>query len=157
MKEFMSIFKSNYENINRMILFNFFKTGNPVYDAIISTIMISFFGFIVNYMYDNYGIDKLLYKMSFDDIKSIFFKKNTVVIEGKKSSVTSAYSLSYTTSSLYSDRFKAIWNFIILNIDTNNTIYRIKEAHSNFQSSSNDSDNKRKILIFLWFIKINIL
>ena len=40
MRDFMSNIHSNYENINRMILFNLFKTGNPVYDAIISTIMI---------------------------------------------------------------------------------------------------------------------
>ena len=53
MKGFMSSIQSNYENINRIILFNFFKTGNPVYDAIISTILISFVGYIVNYIYDN--------------------------------------------------------------------------------------------------------
>ena len=144
MRDFMSNIHSNYENINRMILFNLFKTGNPVYDAIISTVMISSIGYIVNYIYDNYGIDKLLYKITFDDIKSIFFKKNTVVIEGKRSSTTSAYSMVYTTSSLYSDRFKAMWNYIISNIDKNDSIFRIKESHSNFQSSSNDCDERRK-------------
>ena len=104
MRDFMSNIHSNYENINRMILFNLFKTGNPVYDAIISTIMISSVGYTVNYIYD-YGIDKLLYKMSFDDIKNLFFRKNTIIIEGKRSSTTSAYSMAYTTSSVYSDRF----------------------------------------------------
>jgi SpoVK/Ycf46/Vps4 family AAA+-type ATPase len=143
MRDFMSNIHSNYENINRIILFNLFKTGNPVYDAIISTVMISSVGYTVNYIYD-YGIDKLLYKMSFDDIKNLFFRKNTIIIEGKRSSTTSAYSMAYTTSSVYSDRFKAMWNYIISNIDKNDSIFRIKESHSNFQSSSNDCDERRK-------------
>jgi hypothetical protein len=143
MRDFMSNIHSNYENINRMILFNLFKTGNPVYDAIISTIMISSVGYTVNYIYD-YGIDKLLYKKTFDDIKNLFFRKNTIIIEGKRSSTTSAYSMAYTTSSVYSDRFKAMWNYIISNIDKNDSIFRIKESHSNFQSSSNDCDERRK-------------
>ena len=143
MKQFMSIFKSNYENINKMILFNFFKTGDPIYDSIISTFMISFLGFIFNYVYDNYSF-MMFCKISFHDIKSIFFKKNIVIIEGKKSSVTSSYSMANITSSLYSDRFKAMWNYIISNIDKNNSIFQIKESHSNFQSSTNDCDEKRK-------------
>ena len=143
MRGFMASIHSNYENINRMILFNIFKTGNPVNDAIISTIIVSGIGYIVNYIYEN-GIDKILFKISFDDFKSIFFTKNTIIIEGKRSSITSSYSMTYTTSSLYSDRFKALWNYIISNIDRNNTIHRIKEAHTNFQSSSNDCDERRK-------------
>ena len=143
MRDFMSTIHSNFENINRMILFSFLKTGNSVFDAIIPTIIISGLGYLVNYIYDN-GIDKIFFKMSFDDFKSIFFTKNTIIIEGRRSSVTSAYSLTHTTSSVYSDRFKAMWDYIISNIDRNNTIHRIKEAHSNFQSSCNDSDEKRK-------------
>ena len=147
MKGFMSSIQSNYENINRIILFNFFKTGNPVYDAIISTILISFVGYIVNYIYDN-QVDKLIFKLNFDDIKQIFFTKNEIVIEGKRSSIVSAYSLAQNVSSLYSGRFKAIWNYIILNIDKNKSIYRIKEAHSNFQSSDGD-EKRRNVDIFM--------
>jgi SpoVK/Ycf46/Vps4 family AAA+-type ATPase len=143
MKQFMSIFKSNYENINKMILFNFFKTGDPIYDSIISTFIISFLGFIFNYVYDNYSF-MMFCKISFHDIKSVFLRKNTIIIEGKKSSVTSSYSMANITSSLYSDRFKAMWNYIISNIDKNNSIFQIKESHSNFQSSSIDCDEKRK-------------
>jgi SpoVK/Ycf46/Vps4 family AAA+-type ATPase len=148
MREFIGIFQSNYENINRMILFNFFKTGNPVYDAIISTIMISSVGYVVNYIYEN-SIDRIFYKMSFDDLKSFFYKKYTIVIEGKRSCVTNAYSSAHTTSSIYSDRFKAIWNYIISNIEKNETIYRIKEAHSNFQSSGETEDRRKNLDIFM--------
>jgi len=134
MKDFMSTIHSNYHDITKLTLFNFFKTGNPVYDAILSTFIISLLGYIVNYMYD-YRMDAILYNLSIDDIKSWFFQKNTIIIEGKKSSITSSYCATYNVTSLYSDRFKAIWNYIISNIDTNNTIYKIKESHTNFQSS----------------------
>ena len=121
MRDFMSTIHSNFENINRMILFSFLKTGNSVFDAIIPTIIISGLGYLVNYTYDN-GIDKIFFKMSFDDFKSMFFTKNTIIIEGRRSSVTSAYSLTHTTSSVYSDRFKAMWDYIISNIDRKSLI-----------------------------------
>ena len=140
-----SIFHSTYNDISRMILFNFLKTGNPVYDAIISTIAISLFGFVVNYVYD-YGIQHVLNNFSFDDLTSWFFKKNMIIIEGRKSSITSNYSLTNSVTSIYSNRFKAIWDYIISNIDTNKTIYAIKESHTNFQSSEQIGDNKRKNL-----------
>ena len=148
----MSTINSNYSEITRLTLFNFFKTGNPIYDAIISTFIISLLGYIINYIYD-YGLHETFFKLSFHDIKSWFFKKNTIIIEGKRSSITSNYSLSYNVSSLYSDRFKAIWNYIINNIEKNDSIHCIKEAHSNFQSSNaGNYDNKNtKMDIFVVF------
>ena len=144
----MATFHSNYSDITRMTLFNYLKTGNPVYDTIISTIIISLFGYFVNYIYD-YQVDRILYKLSIDDIKSWFFRKNTIVIEGKRSSITSSYGMSYSVTSVYSDRFKAVLNYIISNIDTNNTIYKIKEVHSNFQSSENNESKRKNMDIFM--------
>jgi hypothetical protein len=143
MKDIMSIIKSNYNEITRLTVFNFLKTGHPVYDAIISTLIISLLGYIVNYIYD-YSLHESLLKLTFHDIKSWFLKKNMIIIEGKRSSITSSYSLSYNVSSLYSDRFKAIWNYIINNIEKNDSIYCIKEAHSNFQANAGNYDNKNK-------------
>ena len=148
MKDFMSTFHLNYSNITKMTLFNFLKTGNPVYDTIISTLIISLFGYVVNYVYD-YHIDRVLYNLTIDDIKGWFFRKNTIIIEGKRSSITSNYSCVYTVTSLYSDRFKALWNYIISNIDTNNTIYKIKESHSNFQSSEINESKRKNMDIFM--------
>jgi ATP-dependent 26S proteasome regulatory subunit len=124
-------------------MFNFFNTGHPVYDAIISTTMISIFGFITTYVYENELI-RVLYKLNIHDIKSWFYKKNTIIIEGRKSYITSSYSFSCSVSSIYSHRFQAIWNYIISNIDKNDTIYRIKETHSTFQSYESIYDDKKK-------------
>ena len=146
MIEFMDQMVTNYKATARITLFNYFKTDNPAYDAIITTIVMSLFGYIINYIYD-YRIDKIIMHFSFDSIKSIFFKKNQIVIEGKRSSVVSAYSSVLNTSSIYSDRFKAIWCYIINNIENNDSIQSIKESHSNFQSS--DDEKRKNLDIFM--------
>lgn len=145
MRDLINLVYSNYSNMAKLTLFNYLKTGNPMYDTIISTLVISLIGFIVNYAYDN-QMDRKLFKINIDDIKGLIYKKNTIIIEGKRSSIVSNYSLTHNISSVYSDRFKAILSYIINNIEKNASIYRIKEAHSNFQSSSLDSDEKRKNL-----------
>jgi ATP-dependent 26S proteasome regulatory subunit len=148
MKAFFDLIHTNYFNVTKMTIFNYFKTGNPVYDTIISTILISLFGCIINYIYDNH-LDKLVFKFSYHDITNWFLKKNMVIIEGKRSSVISAYCSSLQTSSIYSDRFKAIWCYIINNIDRLPTVYSIKETHSNFQSSDNLDDRRKNLDIFM--------
>jgi SpoVK/Ycf46/Vps4 family AAA+-type ATPase len=53
----------------------------------------------------------------------------------------------------YSNRFKAIWNYIILNIDKYTEIYSVKETHSNFQCSSNEENKRKNLDIFIVFQK----
>jgi|Laugresubdmm15sn_1035100.scaffolds.fasta_scaffold12273_2 chaperone BCS1 len=148
MKEFFDSIHSNYFNVTKMSMVNYFKTGNMLYDTIISTIFISAFGCIINYIYDK-QLDRVLFKLSYNDITNWFLKKNMVIIEGKRSSVISAFSASLNTSSIYSDRFKAMWGYIINNIDRLHTVYSIKETHSNFQSSSNGDDKRKNMDIFM--------
>ena len=148
MHSFENIFYNNYNDITKIMAFQFLKTGNPIYDAIFSTIIISIFGYFVNYIYEN-GLQKVLCLFSLYDIKSLFFKKNMIIIEGRRSSCTSVYCGSINVSSIYSDRFKAIWNYIITNIDNNKTIYSIKETHSNFQCSEQGSDKRKNMDIFM--------
>jgi hypothetical protein len=140
---FLHIFQLNYDKISNLILFNYFKTGNSVLDAIISTTIISIMGYIINYF--NNHKNNILNLNIFDDIKLFFFIKNTIIIEGKRSSIISNhYTITHSISSIYSDRFKAIWNYIINNIENINSINCIKEIHSNFQSSACNRDNKKK-------------
>jgi len=134
---------SSKSYVLRIILFNSIKTGDPIIDTIFVTFVLSIFSWIVTWMYDN-QIDRIFNNFSFDDIKCLFFKKNTIIIEGTRSSVTSSFTCAYNISSAYSDRFKAIWNYIILNIENNNTIYKIKENHTNYQTSLGNFDDRRK-------------
>ena len=99
MKDFIQLIKENYNNIFGLTIFNLLKTGNPLYDAIISTFSISFFGYIINYI-SNYGLKNIISIFSSDNLSNLFFKKNTIIIEGKRCSTTSRYSSTYTVSSL---------------------------------------------------------
>lgn len=134
MLDFSSLFRNNFDNVNRMILFNMFKTGNPVIDGIVTTILISIVGFITSYIYDK-KLDQLIFNICWDDIKRLFCKKYVIIIEGSRSSSV-GYNNAYYSSTNYSNRFTAVWKHIIENIDTNKTINQIKEFHSNVDSSS---------------------
>ena len=128
---FISSIQNNYMNVTKMAIFNYFKTNNPIIDTILSTIMISLFGIIINNIYEN-NLDQLIYNLSINNIKSFFYKKNCIIIEGKKSSFMCKYNSNYTISAAYSLRFKAMWEYIINNIDKNDTINQIKESHSSY-------------------------
>jgi ATP-dependent 26S proteasome regulatory subunit len=143
---FMDSLESSKNYVTRALLFNQIKTGDPIIDTFLTTIILGIFSWLVNWIYDN-QLDKLFLKFSTDDIKSFFLKKNTIVIEGRRSSIISSYSYVQNISAAYSDRFKAIWNYIIKNIENNKSIYKIKESHTNYQQYVSDNiDVRRKHL-----------
>ena len=141
MTDIISTIYNNYFTIAKMTVFNYLKTDNPIYDAILSTVVLSFFGYIFNYLYDN--CDNLMSYFSTTHMTEIFYKKHTLMLEGKQSSVISAYNSSHNVSSLYSDRFKAIWDYIIQHIEDTNSIHCIKESVTNYQSY-NKRENREK-------------
>ena len=132
----------------RFMLFNSIKTGDPIIDTFLTTFILGLFSWIVTWLYDH-QIDRIIGNFSYDDLKSFIFKKNTIIIEGRRSAVTSCFSYACSISSAYSDRFKAIWNYIINNIDNNNSIFIIKENHTNHQSSGIDGDRKKILDTFM--------
>ncbi len=146
----MEEIRNNYIYAVKAKVSGFFKTDNVIIDAIISVISMSIIGYIINYIYDN-RIDTLITKLNLDNIKCLFYKKNVVILEGKKSSTTSAYSHTLTTTSSYSSRFKAMWVYIINNIETNKTIYQIKETSSNYDSNAKYREDKKNEDIFIVF------
>jgi ATP-dependent 26S proteasome regulatory subunit len=148
MSELMEQIQTNYKHMVNMSLFNKFKTNDPIVDALLSTCILSFIGYFFTYIYENY-IDRMILSLTYDDIINYFYKKNEIIIEGKRSTSITAYSSHLNTSSMYSDRFKAIWNYIIENIENNNTIYCIKETHSNFQSGNNFDERNKNVDIFM--------
>ena len=139
----MDYIDTTKSHVTRMIMFNNIKTGDPIIDAFLTTLILGCFSWLVSWIYDN-GIDRHFNNFSFDDIKTYFYKKNSIIIEGKRSSSISSYNASLCVCSAYSDRFKALWNYIIENIEKNKTIYKIKENHTNFQSSKTMYEDSRK-------------
>ena len=127
---------STFEIYNMMIkglqdsvkisLFSYVKTNNPLIDTIISTRLITGFSYLVNMFYGN---NVALFFGNFggrDKIISMFYKKNTIVLEGKRSAVVTQYNSQLTNSSSFTDSFKAVFHNIVHNIEKNDTIYEIK-------------------------------
>jgi hypothetical protein len=134
---------NNYNLLNsfvdtiKMNLYGKIKTGNPIVDTIITTFIIGIFSYFMKILYDK--ILTFSFSSIFNlDFYSIFYKKNYIVLEGRKSHCTSIYNSSPVVSSIFSNRFKAIWNNIIDNIEKNNTVYHIKEQYFNDCKSKND-------------------
>ena len=71
----MEDMRQNYLYAMKMKVISFFKTDNVIIDSILSVIAMSVIGYIMNYIYDN-RLDKLLTNISFNKIKSIFYKRN---------------------------------------------------------------------------------
>ncbi len=125
------------ENSIHMTIFNKFKTDNPFINAIISTIAIGFFSFICNKLNNLYNDVKHL---RFD----CFFKKHMITLEGKICTCSSNYNDNIDMMSLYSDSFKAVNNHIISLINTNNSIYSVKEIYIPKKKSFYRDDEKKE-------------
>ena len=61
-------------------------------------------------------------------------------MEGKKCSIVSNYTYGQQISVSYSDRFKAILDYIVKNIDNQKSIYQLKEFYHNI--IDNKKNNK---------------
>ena len=75
MTDFINILKNNYSNVIRFTFFDYFKTGNMAFDAILSSLILSIVGYIINYIYE-YNIESIFKNLSYDSIKSLFYKRN---------------------------------------------------------------------------------
>jgi ATP-dependent 26S proteasome regulatory subunit len=137
MSSIYHLFKNSYTDSIRMMIFNKIKTNNAFIDTILSTILISLFGYAINYFYENKTLD--IHQL-FEIIKTFIYKKNMMVLEGKKSSIVCPYNSSHYITSTYSIRFRAMWDCIIHSIQNNNTIFEIKESFNNQSSSQLDKN-----------------
>jgi chaperone BCS1 len=127
-------------NILNMIIFDKFKTGTPLIDAFITTMLLT--GVTYIYQYINTYFFKLTdaIKNMNCEYKSWFYKKNIVEYEGKIALSTGFYDGCLNQSNTFSDRFKALWNFIIKNISDNESINHIKEYSFNNKTNNNERD-----------------
>lgn len=127
-----------YNQTIKMLLYNYFKTDNPFIDAIVTTVILSIFGNILMH-YENLkdiGINDVKKKMN-----HFFYKTNKVIVSGKNCTYPSSFGDFYV-SSVYSDRFNAIIDYLVCN--SNDTICEIKES---FCTSSNNSYEKKENFI----------
>lgn len=118
-----------YNNIFGMIIFDKYKTGNTIIDSIVTAMVLSFVSYFIQLLHK--------YTMRYMRLDYIFsthlldwyYKQNIVEYDGKISLSISGYDTMCETS-IFSNRFKAIWEFIIQHIEKNDTIYHIKEYNN---------------------------
>ena len=133
MKTFFDILQHSYIDSVKMTIFNTFKTGDSALDSFITAIIIALIGYIVNY-FQQYQNNINIFKFIKRAFTFCLYKKNVIVLEGKNCS--SGFVGACYSSSAYSDRFKAIWDYIENNFESNKTIHKIKEYHTNFNLNS---------------------
>ena len=137
MRPFIGILQNSYIDTIKMALFNTFKTGDAAIDSFITALVIALISYIVNYFHQENNKNNNCLKLFKQFLSFVWYKKNVIIIEGKKCSSTCSYDYSCVISSVYSNRFKAIWNHIENTMETNKTINKIKEYHTNYNNSEN--------------------
>jgi chaperone BCS1 len=115
-------------NASNLILFERIKTGNPIIDTIVLTFLLSsmsyFFKWLNNNVLETINLKKIF---NYEMVCHYFSKKNVVEYEGKISCSTNIYDNQFHQTTIFSDRFKALWEHIIDTIKDNDTIHSIKE------------------------------
>lgn len=115
----------------KLYLSNYFKTGNIVYDMFITSFMI-----FIAAMFSNINMFDIHYLLT--KIHDKLYKRNKIIIEGKKTTSVSnrSWSNSANISGLYSDNFRALFKHIISNLNNKNSqnIHGLKELFSNISN-----------------------
>ena len=117
----------------KMGIFSKLKTNNVFFDTIITTFVLSIVGYIfnnVNAIFLSYSTVSARSIFNINNLKSLFYRKNFIEYEGRRSITNNIYSMSSSVSSLYSDSFKAIWDYVMNKSKNNPSIYKIKETSS---------------------------
>jgi hypothetical protein len=130
---------NTFQHTIRMMLFNQFKTNNPFIDGIITTIVLLLFGKLFEY-YDQYK--QMSSNNIYKTITRYFYRPNKIIITGQNCTIPCSYGEFYV-SSVYSDRFNALINYIVSN--NNDSIHEIKELFSNM--SNNDHQTRDPFIV----------
>lgn len=132
-----------FQDATNHALLSKFKTGNIVEDAIISSLALGLLTYIVGKVSRYLDGVPILHM---DTLKSLFYKKHSLQIEGKKTISPPLYSNSQNISLVFSNRFKAIWHYLIENMNHNPTIYEVKEICNMITSSRPRYDDNGTLL-----------
>jgi hypothetical protein len=109
----------------QMLVFNQLKTNTPFLDAILTTVVFTAFARLANYL--NYLFDRQQKQTTYFSLLYYFYRPSKIIISGKNCTIPSTYGEFYV-SSIYSDRFNSVLQYIITN--TNQSIHEMKELYS---------------------------
>ena len=129
-------------NILNMVIFEKLKTGNTITDTMVTTIVLIIITYGFQFINDQINQNINIKQIFFYNIFNLFYTKNIIEYEGKISSSTNFYDSKINNTSAFSDRFKALWAYIIDNIGNNLSIHYIKEFNFSNPSSVNAPDRR---------------
>jgi hypothetical protein len=121
-------FGENFDSIIWFQMLDKFRTGNFIIDSILITLLLSIIRMLskqLDIYIEDYGLSGAFF--SADHITSWVWTQNVIEYEGKISYITSTFDSTFTVSPTFSNRFRALWDYIVKRIDTNKSIYKIKE------------------------------
>ena len=120
------------QTINTVLYSKIKQNDNTILNMVMITISMSIVSYIIRqltfYIEDNFDFKKL---MNFEFFFHKLHKKNSVEYEGKISCAVNTYSSELKQTSVFGKRFKALWEYIISEIDKNPSIHSIKEQTLN--------------------------
>ena len=125
-------------DIIRINIFTQLRTDNSFINLFFSSLLLTVVGFLIKKI-NKLNVNKINIINSKDWIKSFFYKKNIVVFEGKRTSISHHYIGTIVTST-FTDRFKAVWNEIITNIEKNVSINEITEMTGELDKDDKEND-----------------
>ena len=128
-------------NILNMIVFDKFKTGKPVIDAFITTVILTGVTYLFQFINNNFKKFIKIINIFECEFESFLYKKHIVEYDGKIALSTTYYDSELNQSNSFSDRFRALWIYIIEHANENTTIRHIKEY-----SFGNTSYNRNRDL-----------
>jgi SpoVK/Ycf46/Vps4 family AAA+-type ATPase len=135
------ILQKTFNDSIKISLFQRMKTGNQLIDAVGSTVGFIVISYVVKVLYENNSFNQPWNIDVRDWIKSLFFKKYSIIFEGKRCSSVGAYNLYPIVSSCFTDTFKALWTDIVNKMDKNDSICELKELYTAIDKFR-DKDNK---------------
>jgi SpoVK/Ycf46/Vps4 family AAA+-type ATPase len=115
------------------VLYNKLKTneGGGILNIIFLTLMMSIINYVVRqatFYFEDIELQKIL---NIEFFLHKLYKKNSVEYEGKISCGVNFYNSELKQTSVFGKRFKALWEYIIMEIDKNPSIHSIKEQTLN--------------------------
>lgn len=132
-----------FTDILKLSIFSHFKTGNPVVDAIFSTLLLTAFSYFIRCILDHPRGASSEYISLADTIRSTFYRKNTIIYEGRQSYVIAKYDSQPIINMCCTDTFRALFYNILskINASSSSSIHEIKEyITSRAYNSATDSD-----------------
>lgn len=138
------------------MILHFFKTyvlkisttHNPMIDSFISTILLTITSVFIKSIYDYYYYVGNNVNFFYIFI-NFFFKQNSIILEGRRSTNMLNYDYQTTITDTFSDRFKALWTHIETVLYHNKSIYEIKEYLSIIANYEKSKIRNEKSNIFI--------